>query len=157
MLFALKAMNKALDNPNKWSAGFKITTRTRHHLTGTTFKVVKTAASIGRAEYNTIKEFRHEFAVDFASHTSDDINAELNSHFQEQPWVAEYLKGMWGLIEVEELAAAQGILIAQSALNVASIVDFTGVTGVVAAYAKPECDPVIPFPICVTNVNGCDR
>lgn len=152
---AMLGMLKVMNNPNKLSAGAKIVTRTKHALYGTPTKVVQTYAKLIKLEYNTLTKFRHEFAEDFASETSPEINAELDSQFKEQPWVAEYFKGMWGMIMAKEMAEAQGIQIAQIALEAASIVDFTGVTGVVAAYAKPECDPVIPFPTCVTNENGC--
>jgi hypothetical protein len=54
-----------------------------------------------------------------------------------------------------ELAEANDWQIASTVLVAASIVDITGVTGVVSAYAKAVCNAVVPFPRTGANTNAC--
>ena len=95
--------------------------------------------------YGLFQDFRANFAEDFATQTSDEIEAELDSHFH--PATAKYLKYLWADITFAKLAEANNWGIASSVLALVSIADITGVTGVVSAYAKPVCSTVVPFPI----------
>ena len=52
-----------------------------------------------------------------------------------------------------DLADAENWEIASSTLGYVSIVDISGVTGVVSAYAKPVCDENVPFPCTDANLN----
>jgi hypothetical protein len=62
------------------------------------------------------------------------------------PDTAKYLKSRWANEQLQVMAGAEGMKIAQDVLSFVSIVDITGVTGVVAAYTKPICQDVISFP-----------
>jgi hypothetical protein len=150
MFFALKAMN----NPIVSSKGVSIVARTKHKVIGNTKKKVTTVLKLTRQSYKIIQRYKRAYAADFATQTSPEINAELNSHFE--PWVATYLKEMWGMMEADQMASAKGIKIAQTALDAVAVVDFSGVVSVVGAYTQPVCGPIVPFPGCVTNENGCE-
>jgi hypothetical protein len=89
-------------------------------------------------------DFYSVFADDFAAQTSPEINDEINNRFG--PKTARYLKEYWGSIQLVQMAGADGFQLAQDVLGLVSIVDPTGVVGVVAAFAKPKCQDVIPFP-----------
>ena len=116
-------------------------------------KLVTTTKKVGSEMYEAMMLFRMNFAEDFAVQTSAEIEAELDSHFH--PATAKFLKGLWGERMINELAEANNWAIASNVLGFASIVDITGVTGVVSAYAKPVCNTVVPFPCTDSNTNDC--
>jgi hypothetical protein len=69
--------------------------------------------------------------------TSQDIYDKLNRHFD--PVTRDHMINEWALIEGQQMAAALGWMVADLVLNIASILDITGITDVIAAYAKPKC------------------
>ncbi|MFT3908355.1 MAG: RICIN domain-containing protein [Ferruginibacter sp.] len=89
-------------------------------------------------------DFFNDFAEDFAEQTSPEINSEIDRQFG--PKTANYLKKYWGNIQLVQMAGADGFQIAQDVLSLVSIVDPTGVVGVVSAFTKPICQDVIQFP-----------
>jgi len=139
--------------PDGLAKGATVFQRIKHAKTGTTISTVKTTATLGFAGYAAAQQYRGYFAEDFAIQTSDDIEAELNSQFH--PDTAKYLKGIWADRMLVDLAEANNWAIASSVLGLVSIVDISGVTGVVSAYAKPVCSTVIPFPCTDANTNDC--
>ena len=94
--------------------------------------------------YVAMKDYREAYAGDFVAQTSPKIAAELDSRFS--PEVAKFLKGLWGEMQFSALKKANDWEIAQTVLDAVSIVDPTGVVAVVAAYAKPVCSTILPFP-----------
>jgi hypothetical protein len=98
------------------------------------------------------KDYLTAFADDFAGQTSPEINNAIDDRFI--PKTARFLKETWGRQPLGEMANANGFVIAQDVLSAVSIVDITGVTGVVSAYTKPNCQTVIPFP-CVEGTINC--
>ncbi|GFH55030.1 hypothetical protein CTEN210_11506 [Chaetoceros tenuissimus] len=137
--------------PSGLAKGATIYQRVVHAKTGTIFRTIKTSAKIGSEHYGLAQSFRRAFAEDFANQTSKEIEAELDSHFT--PETATYLKGLWADRMLTDLADAENWEIASSALGYVSIVDISGVTGVVSAYAKPVCDENVPFPCTDANLN----
>jgi EGF domain/Calcium-binding EGF domain len=89
-------------------------------------------------------EYRDAFVADFTGQTSSEINNALNTHYH--PTTAMYLKKLWSDIQLNELAEANEWQIADTALTAAAIVDISGITGLIAAYTKPFCTVVVPFP-----------
>ena len=149
---SVKAVNTLQTvKPSGLAKGATIYQRVVHAKTGTKFRTVKTVAKIGSETYRLAQIFRRAFAEDFANQTSKEIEAELDSHFT--PETATYLKGLWADRMLTDLADAENWEIASSTLGYVSIVDISGVTGVVSAYAKPVCDENVPFPCTDANLN----
>ena len=98
-----------------------------------------------------IDEYKDAYSEDFAAQTSEEIEAELDSHFN--PIVAKYLKDLWAVKQLTELAEANNWEITSNILIGASIVDPTGIFGVASAYAKPVCYAVVPFPCTAVYKN----
>ncbi len=114
---------------------------------GTVAKYVKYSTQTTAALYEATNDFTDAFADDFANQTSPAINRAIDNRFH--PKIARFFKKTWGRQQLAELAEANGWVIAQDVLAVVSIADFTGVTGVVSAYAKPICQDITSFP-CVS-------
>lgn len=140
--------------PGGLKQGATVVQRIYQAKTGTIIKQIGTTAKITSVGYKAMQQFRQSFAEDFAAQTSTDIAKELDSHFN--PTTAKYIKGLWGERMIAEMAEANNWQIASTALAAASIVDITGVTGVVSAYAKPECGKIVPFPCTDSNKNNCN-
>lgn len=115
-----------------------------------TKKVVETATQMkdiydfGTGVAQLEEDYYSAFAADFSNQTSMEINNEINRRFG--PKTAVYLKRCWGNIQLAEMSGANGFQIAQDALGLVSIVDPSGVVGVVSAYTKPICGEMAPFP-----------
>jgi len=112
--------------------------------TGTKIKTVVTTAKTTKAAYDAGNDYAKAYAEDFAAQTSSEINKAIDSHFY--PATAKFLKETWGRQQLAEMATANGWVIAQDAMGVVAIVDITGVSGVVNAYAKPICQDLVAFP-----------
>jgi hypothetical protein len=112
-------------------------------------KVVKYTAKISAKAYKAAKDYARAVSDDFATQTSKEINAEIDRRFI--PEVARFLKETWGDMQLAEMAEANHWGIAQNVLGVVAMVDVTGVTGVVAAYAKPVCKDKVKLP-CMRGV-----
>ena len=150
-----KALIKAAQSikPNNLKPGANVIQRIVTAKFGTQVRTIKTIAKVGSTTYQAMQDYRTLYAEDFAAQTSDEIVAELDSHFH--PITAKFLKGLWGERMMEELAEANNWEIAGYALAAASIVDISGVTGVVSAYAKPICKTVVPFPCTDAGTDDC--
>ena len=150
-----KALIKAAQTikPSNLKPGANVIQRIVTARFGTEIKMIKTVAKIDYIAYQAMQDYRTSYAEDFATQTSDEIGAELDSHFH--PITAKFLKGLWGERMMEELAEANNWEIAGSALAAASIVDISGVTGVVSAYAKQICKKVVPFPCTDASTDDC--
>lgn len=152
----VKVVNKLQSiKPDGLKKGATIIQRISHARTGTVLKQVTLTAKLNYIDYKTTKQFREAVSDDFSTITSQEINAELDSHFN--PTTAAYLKGAWADIQLQEMSAEYGWQIAQTTLAAASIVDITGVTGVISAYAKPTCSKLVPFPCTNADNSGCAR
>jgi hypothetical protein len=93
--------------------------------------------------------YRRIAAEDFVTLTSAAINAEIDQHYH--PFTANYIKQAWAEVHFRQLAEAYGWVAANNALTETSIVDFSGIAGVLAAYVKPVCRATIDYPC--TNID----
>jgi hypothetical protein len=93
--------------------------------------------------------YRRIAAEDFVTLTSAGINAEIDRRYH--PSTANYIKQAWAEVHFRQLAAAYGWVAADTALTVASIIDPTGITSVLAAYVKPLCQTSMDYPC--TNID----
>ena len=150
-------------NPEGLKAGSTIVTRIYAAKTGAfaaknwkkVYKVGNLTRKVVKNVYDAQKEYLTAFANDFAAQTSAEINGTIEQNFH--PTTARFLKETWGRDQLEKMAAANGFVIAQDVLSAVSLVDITGVTGVVSAYAKPICQTVIPFPCVEGSTKTCRR
>ena len=130
--------------PGNLEKGASIVKRIIKARTGTKLREIATNAKIANTAYKAMKQYRETFADDFGEQTSPEIEEELDSHFH--PTTARFLKELWGERMINDLAEANKWQLASTTLAAASIVDITGVTGVVSAYAKPVCSTIVHFP-----------
>eukprot|EP00798_Chlamydomonas_sp_ICE-L_P011797 gene11797-16073_t len=138
--FFLRAVNLLQSvQPGGLKNGANIVKRIIHARTGKAYKVVLLTSKVGSETYQAMQNYRRAYAEDFAAQTSVEINNMLDSYFV--PATALFLKEAWSDVQMKEMAAANGWQIADTALAAASIVDITGILGVVSAYAKPICGP----------------
>jgi hypothetical protein len=88
------------------------------------------------------------YAMLYAQYFERLTTAQLNSKLDQAltPEDALYIKSIWATLQFAEVQDVEGWNIAQSTLAAVSFVDFTGLTGVVAAYTNPKCLDVVPFP-----------
>eukprot|EP00798_Chlamydomonas_sp_ICE-L_P016422 gene16422-22636_t len=143
--FFLRAVNLLQSvQPGGLKNGANIVKRIIHARTGKAYKVVLLTSKVGSETYQAMQNYRRAYAEDFAAQTSVEINNMLDSYFV--PATALFLKEAWSDVQMKEMAAANGWQIADTALAAASIVDITGILGVVSAYAKPICGPVVAPP-----------
>jgi len=109
-----------------------------------------TGTNEAKESYQAMRDYKEAFADDFAGQTSTDISDELERNFH--PLTARFFKETWAEYSLTELAEAEGWETADTILTTASAVDITGVMGVVDAYAKPECNAIVPFPSTAANL-----
>jgi len=126
------AFTKAANNASKLS---KINRAT---------KIPRLAGNIGFQAYDAMKQYTGAYADDFANQTSREINDEIDRKFH--PKTARFIKEQWAREQLGSMAKANNWAIADTVLSAVSLVDITGVTSVVGAYAKPKCQADIPFP-----------
>lgn len=97
--------------------------------------------------YSAYKLYEEEFVnTDFINQTSADINRELDNKLH--PEYAQTVKKYYARIALADFAATEldAWEIADYAFLAAGMADPTGIVDVAAAYAKPICDTVEPFP-----------
>jgi hypothetical protein len=82
----------------------------------------------------------------FSSLTTPEVTATLNKQFAGHPQALNWVETQYALVNFSELAGQNGQQSANTALNVAGMVDPTGVSGVVAAYDNPKCSLEDAFP-----------
>jgi hypothetical protein len=155
-----KAFIKLVDvaqsiKPGGLEAGASVFRRIWVARTGKPHKVVLTTLKTTSLVFDATNDYLQAFADDLVIQTSTAISKAIDDNFH--PQTARFLKATWGRQQLAELAAANGWVIAQDVMTAVSIVDITGVTGVVNAYAKPVCQDITLFP-CVaamTSYPGC--
>lgn len=124
-------------------------------ITGNPVRTVVTLESVGEEAYSLVQEYQNYYVDDFGGQTSPEINDLLNAHYH--PKTANYFKKMWALLQFYEISQANDWQIASLVLGLAAIVDPTGISSVVAAYAKPTCSAVVPFPCLSADIAKCKR
>jgi hypothetical protein len=110
-------------------------------------------ADLSMDTFEAMEELKNAFSDDFATQTSDAVNNELNRRFDAR--TAKYLKEAWMNVRLKEMGDAYAWQIADTALNTIAMVDITGITGVVAAYAKPSCSANTQFPCIPADRTQC--
>ena len=91
-----------------------------------------------------IDDYSREYADNFDKLTSPAIAAQIDQRFGEEG--AYQVKREWGVRHVFLTLNANGFATATNQVNLASAIDITGVSSVVAAYMKPICSNNTPFP-----------
>lgn len=124
--------------------GATLVKRVKTIYLGTTFKKAEATFKVGSLSYSAFRTYSYLFAQNFAELTSAEINTKLDRELK--PDDALYIKCLWASLTFDEIQAAEGWNIAQSVLAAASVIDITGLTGMVSAYANPICLEVVPFP-----------
>lgn len=102
------------------------------------------AGEVANEVYEASQTYSYLYAQNFAELTSEEINSTLDRKLQAID--AQYIKGLWASVAFQEIEANEKWNIAKTALNMGSIFDPSGVSGVVAAYANPKCLDVVLFP-----------
>ena len=111
---------------------------------GTDFKKLTFAGKVASQGYSAVTNYNYIAANNFADMTSTEIDSTLDRKLN--PADAAHVKHLWAMMQFNEMAKAEAWQIAGTVLDAISLVDITGITGVVAAYAKPVCNSVIKFP-----------
>jgi hypothetical protein len=107
---------------------------------GVTIQVIRDVAT---ADYTAFRNFQNSFATEFSVITSPEIEMKLDANLN--PTDAFSIKQIWARIQLDEMAEEKKWEVAGNVLNTLSIFDFTGVSGVIAAYSKFICNDVILF------------
>ena len=91
-----------------------------------------------------IDEYSREYADNFDKLTSPAIAAQIDQRFGRNG--AYQVKREWGVRHIFLMLNADGFTTATNQVNLASAIDVTGVSSVVAAYMKPICSNNTSFP-----------
>jgi hypothetical protein len=108
------------------------------------FKWVHFPSQIGFKMYASVKIAENYFAAQFIEMTSAGIAAEIDSKLR--PTDAHYVKARWAQIQLAEMAENRAWSISNIVLTFVGMVDISGVTDLVNAYAKPICNIDFLFP-----------
>jgi hypothetical protein len=119
-------------------------TRFKDWRTGAKLNKAITTVQVSAFSFKVISKFVRGFSDDFATITSTDINNTVNQKLS--PSAAQHIKELWTRIQFDEMKEAYGWQIGGTVLDALALVDITGVSGVVAAYAKPICKTIQTFP-----------
>lgn len=130
--------------PSEGTSSIKIIRRIYNPRTKKIIEKTQLAVAVGQEAYSAEEEFRTTFSQNFADETSPEIDAKINAEFS--PGVASFIKRSWAGAQLSRMASTEGWEVAQTVLSAASIADPTGITAVIEAYAKPICQPDVPFP-----------
>ena len=112
-------------------------------------KELKFTGKVFAEAYGTFNTYSHVFAEEFARMTSQTISDYLDETLS--PGDAFYIKQLWASKTFAEVSAAEDWNIASTVLAVASLVDITGISGVISAFAKPTCGNIVAFPKLAGN------
>ena len=118
---------------------------------GTTLRYIRGAKTVTIKCLNAKDAYNQAFAEDLIKATSADIAAAIDGHFK--PEYALQIKKNWSDISFMQLLGANLVEVTSIQLALVSVVDPTGITGVLSAYAKPQCQDLIPFPTLLQNYN----
>eukprot|EP00927_Polykrikos_kofoidii_P004999 TRINITY_DN11986_c1_g3_i1.p1 TRINITY_DN11986_c1_g3~~TRINITY_DN11986_c1_g3_i1.p1 ORF type:complete len:483 (-),score=44.99 TRINITY_DN11986_c1_g3_i1:78-1526(-) len=142
LIHAVKSLEKVSRNA-KVTEAVRVARQFKDFVTGEQMGRAVQAVYVGMTTYKAQQQYRAAYAEDFAHQTSQEISDELDRNFI--PETSNYLKAIWGDVQLQEMAKANHWQIAQTALEAASI--FSSVGYVVSAYTKPICGDIVPFPI----------
>ena len=149
LITAIKKLQSV--KPEGLAKGASVWRRVYHAKAGTNLRKLKTSMILAdKVGYQMTGDYSRIYASDFAAQTSADINAAIDRAFH--PKTAAFLKETWAKMQLAELASTNGWVIAQDTMAIISIVDITGVTGVVSAYAHPTCQDLTPMPCISANL-----
>ena len=130
--------------PEKLDKGASLYKRILNVALGSSSKRLEFSARVSNQAYTAAANYKSIFAANFVQMTSPEIASTLDEKLS--PVDASHVKHVWAMIQFKEMAQTEKWQIAGTVLDVASLVDITGVTDLVAAYAKPKCKDVVPFP-----------
>lgn len=120
--------------------------------TGEAIEEVQTRI-VNAVTFQATEKYCAAYAEDFSSQTSPEINRIIDLNFL--PKTARYLKQAYGMRQLSEVATSNGWDIADNAISAVSIVDITGISDVVSAYAKPVCRDHRPLPCVRAMLRKC--
>jgi hypothetical protein len=109
-----------------------------------TLTQVNKARGVYKGASRLVYAYSDQYARHFGALTSPEIEREINSRFG--PIGARQIKMTWARVSLSLLLEARGFETAQIVLSIISIVDPTGVVGVVSAFTHPLCALDTPFP-----------
>jgi HYR domain len=92
---------------------------------------------------------QRQFAQDFVAQTSPEIAQTLASKLDARDVLL--IQRTWADVMFVELAEAEGWNLADIFLSSFGVLDPTGIVNLLAAYAKPICMEIIPFPLCTAS------
>lgn len=153
-----KAMVKAVKymqtiKPGLVDESVDITRRLVDPKTGAFIENVKRTIEVSAVGFEALQDYLDSYVEDFAGQTSPYINGVIDTKFN--PTTARFIKESWATVQLEEMKEVENWDIAGAVLDAVAIIDITGVTGVVAAYANPICNVVSPFPCVDGVVSAC--
>lgn len=151
MLYFMKSINYLQTiNPSGLKKGASVLQRTKVAKTGGTFyyKTPLLISKVYNIGYATGDLVNQAFANDFEKMTTQAIADEIDSKLDSIE--ANYVKRRWAQIQQRELAESQGWFIGELVGSAVGLVDITGVTDLVNAYAKPKCPKSADFPDLTT-------
>jgi hypothetical protein len=145
LISAVNKMDKVAEKGKKGVTVIKKAYNSKNgQLARETYSTVKDAHEVTQAVYTSALDFYTAYAEDFSEVTSPAINKKMDDNFH--PATARYLKAYWANIQLAEMASTNQLTIAQDVLSIVSIVDVTGLTGVVSAFTKPVCGEFTSWP-----------
>ena len=130
--------------PSTLAKNYKVVRMIYNPRTKMAIQAMKTTYDVASTVYEAQNTYRSTFSEDFVEQTSPEIAARIDAEFPAD--VAAHIKRSWADVQLARLASTEGWEAAETALTVVSLVDPTGVVGVVSAFAKPVCQPLMPFP-----------
>ena len=131
----------------------EVTRKLVNPKTGQFIRDVHRTIDVSTVAFEGMEDFLDAFVEDFAGQTSQAIERQIDEKFH--PGTARFIKESWATVQLEEMKEAENWNIASNVLDAVSLIDITGVTGVVAAYANPICNAVVPFPCIDAVVSAC--
>jgi hypothetical protein len=97
--------------------------------------------------FDAMAALKNAFSEDFETQTTATVSSEINQRFDAR--TAKYLKEVWMSIQLKEMADAYDWKIFGIEFSTVTMVNITGIAGVVAAYVKPICSNDMRFPLLV--------
>lgn len=141
----IKAAN-FLQSVNPGKANYKLAKRIFIAKTGGAYhyKAGFSAVKMGGIGYKSVMTYHKEYSDAFAEMTSKRINEQLDKHFDYD--TATWLKSVWADKFIDELNEYYNWNIARAAITGVSLMDITGVLGLINSFVKPICGEIEPFP-----------
>lgn len=108
----------------------------------TAFELAKLAGkgwTAGSAAKDQVDNWVRSFSVNFATMTSESIAKELETRLKGNPAALAYVKEQFALNHLNLMLQSDRIETGQNMLAIISIMDPSGISSVVSAYAHPMC------------------